>query len=233
MADAFARFLERRSRDFVRIAAATRDEWKPDDVRQQAWLLAFDLGERRGRPLDLDDPDDQDFLIRCLHNRCAKYAERVVRHAHRLDHAAAGDDEAEHHWLRDRLAADDGEHPASLLEATESASPEREAPDVYHSPAAAWLGLVARLGHRRADLAEFLLISRSWCGRCFRRVLWQASTQSPLPDLRMDADPEHSLRPWRSFRLPSRPPAGADERQPALDFWGRPPDPQHGQMWLL
>lgn len=230
---AFQRFLDAHAANFRTISGATRGEWKPDDVRQEAWLLAVDLGDRRGRPLDLDDTADASLLVRSLYNHCVKYSERVVRHAHKLDHAAAGDDESDHHWLRDRLVADGGEHPATRLEAAESASPQREAPGVYHSPAAAWLGLVARLGGRHADLAEFLLISRSWCGRCFRRVLWQADTQSPLPDLRMDADPGHSLRPWRRFRLPARGPIPPDTRQPPLDFWHRPSDPIHGQLWLL
>lgn len=231
--DAFTRFLERRARDFIRIAGATRGEWKAEDVRQHAWLLMFDLGQHRDRPFDLDDPADEDFLIRCLHNHCAKYAERTLRHAHRLDQAAPGGDDASHHWLRDLLVSDEGQHPASLLEAAQCAVAEPGYPHAYHSPAAAWLDLVTRLGNRIANVADFLLISPSWCARCFRRALRQAQTQSPLPELRVDADPGASLQPWRSFRLPTRGPVHIDPSQPPLDFWSRPLDPPTGQRWLL
>lgn len=231
--EAFQRFLDAHAANIRAISGATRGEWKPDDVRQQAWLLAVDLGDKHGRPLDLDDASDASLLVRSLYNHCTKYTERIVRHAHKLDHAAPGDDERGHHWLFDQLVADGGEHPASLLEALESTQPEPPAPNPYHSPAAGWAGVMRRFDNRIALVADFLLISSSWCGRCYRRALWLAETQSPLPDLRNEGDPDEALRAWRSFRLPARAPAGPLDGQPALDFWSRPPDPARGQMWLL
>lgn len=230
---AFQRFLDAHAADFRGISGATRGEWKPDDVRQQAWLLAVDLGDRRQRPLDLDDADDASLLVRSLYNHCVKYTERVVRHAHKLDHAAPGDDDRDRHWLLDHLVADGGGHPAQWLEASEAATPERDAPDPYHSPAAGWASVLHRFDCRMADVADFLLISTSWCRRCYHRALWLAHMPSPLPDLRSEGDAGDALRPWRSFRLPARTPAEPFDGQPALDFRGRPPDPAHGQMWLL
>ena len=162
-----------------------------------------------------------------------KYTERVVRHAHRLDHAAPGDDDGDRHWLVDRPVADDGAHPAQWLEASGAATPELEAPNPYHSPAAGWARLLQRFDNQMTGVADFLLIPTSWCHRCCHRALWLAHAPSPLPGLRNDGDPDDVLRPWRSFRLPTRPPAEPFNGQPALDFWSRPPDPARGQMWLL
>lgn len=44
---AFDFFIERHSTDFRRISGASRGEWKIDDVRNEAWLIGFDLGESR------------------------------------------------------------------------------------------------------------------------------------------------------------------------------------------
>lgn len=226
----FASFLARHAKDFPRIARASRGEFSADDVRNEAWLLAFDIGAKRGQALDLDKPDDAELLLGHLYNHCVRYGETVVRHATRLDHAAKGDDEHEHHWLQDRLAADGGAHPLSLLESLESAVPEMEAPDPYHSPAAGWAWLIRHCGQRMADVAAFLLISPSWCYACFREARDQATTQWPLPALRAP-DEEAAIRPWRKFKLPST--TASDPAQLPLDYWGKPPQPMHGQLWLL
>lgn len=224
-------FLERSSADFSRIARATRGEWTPDDVRQHAWLLAHDLGESRGTPLDLDNAADASWLVRCLYNHCVKFTDTRVRHAVRLDHAAPGDNESDHHWLADRLAADDGMHPASLLETLESAPSEPRTPDPLHSAAASWLWLMHRFNHRMTDVAAFLLISVSWCNTCQRRARHRISTQWPLPYAR-PASSGDPVRPWRKFKLPSTK-KGDEAAQLRLDYWAHPEQPAIGQLWLL
>jgi hypothetical protein len=44
-----------------RIAGATRTrgDLSVKDVRQEAWLVAADIEQRRGYPIDFGDPDDQ------------------------------------------------------------------------------------------------------------------------------------------------------------------------------
>lgn len=196
-AEAFAAFLRDRNDDLTRIAKASRGEWSVDDVRNHAYVLAADIGQKIGRSLDLFDPDDALLLIRWLYNACVKYTETVVRYATRLDHADRGDDDRDHHWLQDRLAADDGDDPLSLLEIAESALPEPDDPDPYHSPAAGLIWLLQRFDQRMADVAAFLLISVSWCYACCRQARRQASTQWPLPhDLAVGTDVE-AIRPWR------------------------------------
>lgn len=227
----FETFLERHAPDILRISRASKGEWRVDDIRNEAWLLAFDIGEKRGQPLDMGDEEDASLLIRHLYNRCVKYTELVVRKAQRLDHADRGDEERERHWLADRLVADDGAHPLSLLEALESVTEIREAPDPYHSTASGWAWLMRRFGQRMADVANFLLISPSWCYACLRRARHQADTQWPLPHTLATGDDEDAIRPWRKFKLP--PDRMDDPEQMSLDYWNRPAQPVRGQLWLL
>lgn len=230
-AETFAAFLRDHDDDLKRIARASRSEWSTDDVRNEAYVLASGIGSKRGRPLDLADAEDALLLIRWLYNRCVKYTETVVRYATRLDHSGS-DDERDHHWLQDRLAADGGADPLSLLETAETAAPKTGDPDPYHSPAAAMVSLLQRFDQSMADVAAFLLISLSWCYACCRRTRLQASTQRPLPhELLVGADAE-ALRPWRRYKLPMR--RSADESgQLCFDYWSRPAQPTSGQLWLL
>lgn len=227
----FTAFVARHARDFARIARASKGEYRAEDVRNEAWLLAFDIGEKRGNPLNLDDPDDLSLLFGYLYNHCVRYGETTVRYATRLDHAADRDDDSDHHWLRDRLVADAGEHPLSLLEALESAVPRADDPDPYFSPAAGWAWLLRHFGQHVADVAAFLRISPSWCYACLRRVRRQAATQRPLPHRMKTPDGEAAIRPWRKFKLPRT--ATHGPHQLLLDFWDKPAQPAAGQLWLL
>jgi len=226
----FESFVYRHAADFSRIARAARREWTSEDVRNEAFVLACDIAQRRGRPLDLSTAEDASLLIRSLYNHCVKYAETVVRHAHRLDHPAAGDCDREHHWILDTLAADGGADPLSLLEAAEQAAPAPEDPDPYHSPAAGFAWLLRRFDQRMPDVAAFLLISLSWCYSCHRRARLQACGQWPLPHLSVGTQPD-AVRAWRRFKLP--PQDLEDTRQLPLELWAKPVQPARGQLWLL
>lgn len=228
----FDRFLERHASDLSRIAGASKGEWKTGDVRNEAWLLAFDIGARRGQSLDLGDAADATLLLRHLYNHCVKYSERVVRYATRLDHPSGGDGDRDNHWLNDWLAADEGAHPLSLLEGLESAQLEPDSPDPYHSAAAGWAWLLRRFDQRFADVAAFLLISASWCYDRYRKARLDAATQWPLPHGATAGDRGDAIGPWRKFKLPGVE-ALDDSRQLALDYWDKPEQPAYGQLWLL
>lgn len=225
----FETFQELHEADFARIARASRREWTTDDVRNEAFVLAFDIGAKRGLALDLSDPDDASLLIRYLYNRCVKYGETVVRHAQRLDHPLSGDDTG-HHWLLDRLVADGGADALSLLEGESDAASPQDDPDPYHSPAAGFVWLLQRFDQRMAGVASFLLISLSWCYRCCHKARVQANRQWPLPNLSI-GDSEEAIRPWRNFKLPTTP--IEDPPQLPFDFGRTPAQPAHGQLWLL
>lgn len=224
----FKTFQEQHEADFARIARASRREWTTDDVRNEAFVLAFDIGAKQGRALDLSDPDDASLLIRYLYNHCIKYGETVVRHAQRLDHSTTDEDGG--HWLLKQLAADGGADALSLLEAESEAAPRLEEPDPYHSPAAGFVWLLQRFDQRMADVAGFLLISLSWCYRCCHEARQQAYRQWPLPNLTIGGN-EEAIRPWRTFKLLAEQPE--DPGQLPFDFGSTPVQPERGQLWLL
>lgn len=224
----FTAFLQRHDgalRDIVRWA---RGECTVDDVRNQAWLEAFELGEQLARPLDLEAGDAALLLQRL--RRHFDRAQRDARRERSLDRPLGGHPDGP--TYADILPGDDGEHPLSLLEALETPESEVRPRNPYQSEVAAWGCLVARLG-RTSAIAEFLLISPSWCRICRRRASERIVGQWPLPHgLRVeDDDHENALRPWRRFKLPPRPRAARD--QLPLDYWSRPAQPMLGQMWLL
>lgn len=57
----------------------------PEDVRQSAWLIAQEIGQRRGHPIRFDDRDDQNLVIRWLQNEHVAYADKLNRYAQSLD----------------------------------------------------------------------------------------------------------------------------------------------------
>jgi hypothetical protein len=78
-------FLRGQAAALRRIAGATRGEMSVDDVKQEAWLVAADMGQKRGYPVDFDDPDDQRSVLKWLYCKLVKFAEKQMRHAIRID----------------------------------------------------------------------------------------------------------------------------------------------------
>lgn len=83
--DRFHTFLETRRGDLRKIATRTRGEMSIDDLASESWLIAIEIGQRRGWTFDFGDEDDQDTLFAWMHNRFVKYAEKAIRHAIKLD----------------------------------------------------------------------------------------------------------------------------------------------------
>src|SRR5690606_17656973 len=160
--------LHRNEQALKRIARATRGEHDFGDVVNEAWLMAEAVASRTGLPAGFADPAFEDLLLRHLYQALVRYAERNVRHAVRLDHAAAGDDESGAHWLANRLASDNGRDPLSHLLADE----EPAEGDGEHHPslAGAWVKLLWMNGGRIRTVARKLLISVSHTYRCHAKI---------------------------------------------------------------
>ena len=229
---ALAAFLERHARALNWILRDAGGAWTREDLLPEAVCALLELHAATHAALDPASDDGAGRLLARMRRRARK-AGGGIRSTLHPDQALSGEDWSPRNVGWNQFVADEGEHPALLLEAFESAAPEPEISNVYHSPAAGWACVLRRFDNRMAAVADFLLISSSWCGRCYRRALWLAQTQSPLPDLRNEGDPGDALGPWRSFRLSTRASAEPPDEQPWLDFWSRPRDPALGQMWLL
>jgi hypothetical protein len=225
----FASFLQQHSNELGAIARWSRGRLTLDDIHNEAWVQAFELGDARARSLDLEDAADASLLLACLRRHFDR-EHRLLRSGRSLDQSLDGFDGPAY---ADLLAIDDGAHPLSLLEALEDEVPGQELPGPHHSEIAAWHWLALRFNRRTADLAAYLLISASWCGARRRRARGRAGAQWPLPNgLRPDGgDADDMLRPWRRFKLPPR--QRPAPRQLHFDYWNRPTQPACGQLWLL
>lgn len=84
-AASFERILTTRRSDLRRIAARTQGEMSVNDLASEAWLIAIEIGIKRGWSIEFDNEDDQDMLFAWMHNRFVKYAEKAVRFAVKLD----------------------------------------------------------------------------------------------------------------------------------------------------
>lgn len=223
-------FLAQRKDELRRIVFHSQGQWSFGDIPGEAWMLALQLQQVLGRPLDLDNQEDAGLLLRKL-RREANRAGGILRNARRPDQASP-DDETNFERGWDHYASDDGAHPLSLLEALETPPAPEPAPvDPYHSESAAWSWLWHRFDRSTRGVAAFLLISTSWCRQRRKRALRHLDAQQQLPHrMRIDED-EAAIQPWRRFKLPAR--AKPDEGQLALDFCCRPAQPERGQLWLL
>ena len=232
MVEGYEAFLRDHASSIDAIARFSFGELTTDDVRNEAWLLACEWAKETGLAIDLA----ADCSAREILKRVRRKFDRATRGAKRtrsLDRPFGDEDSSS---LHDVLVGDDGAHPLSLLEdaETQSAAPAPfEFPDHYHSELAAWNWLLRRLGSRNRALADFLMISASWCYQRRRRIRTRFDiAQEPLPHAAGFAEDEGALRPWRKFKLPNRPLEDAP-RQAVLDFWGMPAQPVAGQLWLL
>ncbi|MGV3655242.1 MAG: hypothetical protein ACO1N5_13615 [Noviherbaspirillum sp.] len=59
----FQPFVNKMKAGFRRIAKAARNEVTPEDVQQNAWVVAYEIGEKRGREIDFSNPEDQDAVM--------------------------------------------------------------------------------------------------------------------------------------------------------------------------
>lgn len=224
-----AAFLKRNATKLGGIVRYSHGQWAKSDIQGEAYLAAIDLGDKRGRALDLDDPQDEELLLRRLRSG-ARSAGGVLRGAERPDQYSADEVRGPRSW--ETYEGNGGEHPLSLLEALASAAPEPEPVDPYHSEIAAWRWLLQHFDRRMKNIAEFLLISTSWCRQRRRRARYHAENQWQLPhQLLVGEDDAQAIQPWRKFKLPTR--EVEEVEQLAIDLWHRPLQPVRGQLWLL
>lgn len=83
--DPVSRFLTSRRADLRRIAARTCGEHTIEDVCAESWLIAQDIGRKRGLAVDFLNVDDQRLVLSWLHCKLVRFAEKSVRFAVKLD----------------------------------------------------------------------------------------------------------------------------------------------------
>lgn len=196
----FLKFAKQYRHKFRQISRATNYEYEPDDVQNEAWLL-IEVWEPDKRPIDLHNLQDIDSLFAYLYGTLVNNVEKKIRNGVRLDHYSYGDSEDEVHPLMNKLAAPESTQPLEILLAREAATALPSEPESHESRAAAYLYLLQYHNNKMSCVADYLLISLSYCYFRFNEAQRMADTQNVLPDTLGKLSSAFFPGPWRSFRL--------------------------------
>lgn len=217
--EAFHRFVRAKRGNFQLIAKHTGHEQTPEDVESEAWLMAPVVAEKLGLAIDFDDSFFQDRLAAFLYVELVKRAEKTVRKALKLDRQIDGEEVAvdDHPAIR-RLAATDFCDPLRHLIAAQEVTAEPREHGPHESRAGAYVHLLRRFDNKMRDVAEHLLISRSYCYFRYNEALAMVETQLPLSAVGLATDSAGDLKSWRSFRIFMQLNAARRGMQIELDF---------------
>lgn len=191
----YSEFLKQRAEDLQRIARSTWSEMSLDDVKQEAWLLANELCQKRRKEFDFSDMEAQEELLKRLYNRCVRHKETKLRKAISI-HRYEDDDD------RDKLPHEPISprgNPLDQLIAAEDASQRDPHKYFGYSQASAYVFLIVRFGGV-PRLAEYLAASNPAIRQRFSRARENARLQPSLFDLTERLDPDFDPRP--GFRYP-------------------------------
>jgi len=218
MASAFEKFLLVRASDLRRISRLTRGDYAFEEVQSEAWIVAIQIGSRRGWAFDFGDQGDQDQLLAWLHNRLVKYADKTVRYAARMDHGRDEDSERTGNTLARLLTAPLESDPEIRRALVEERDAVVEGIQKSYSQAAAYLLLLIRVEGELADLATLLRIGVGTLRERMKRLALLARIQPTLFDGIERHDP--ALEPWRRTAPARRTTPSPGFLQSA--FWARP-----------
>lgn len=196
----FLLFAQKHQKKFKQIANATGQEYAPEDAQGEAWLLVEVL-ESGKAPINLHNLQDIDRLFACLYVKLVKRSEKNICYSVRLDHYSYGDSDDEAHPLMNKLAAPESSQPLEVLLAAEAAADLPQEPEPHESRAAAYLYLLKYHNNKMKDVADYLLISLSYCYFRVGEARKMVSTQCALPDTIGKPSKAFLPGPWRSFRL--------------------------------
>lgn len=174
----FQSFLTKMKAGFHRIAKATKNEKDVEDLHNDAYVIALDLGDRRGRPVDLSDPEDQDLVMRELYLENVKRADFRMRYAVRIDEEPEGEEDGTK--LVDRLPAAASSDPLVSLLAQESAVDVESKLAERYSQATAYAITFSNFKNDRQKVCAHLVISQ---GALAYRVAVAAHTVKVQPSM--------------------------------------------------
>jgi hypothetical protein len=187
-------FIAERRRDLVSIAYYSRGEASVDDVLQTAWVAAHEIGLERGYPINEQDRDDQELLLKRLRREFGG-RDRALRSAWRLG-LGSNDEELSDKAaaIARQLSASPDADPLIRLVLDEESEKRRWLIAQSFSEASAYVLLLIRFGGNARALAVYLRVSfdclRSSLGRAVEVMRMQPSLFDGLEVI----DPEFSAR---------------------------------------
>lgn len=172
----FQSFLAQMRAGFQRISKATKHEMTVGDLHNDAWVIALEIGDRRGRPIDFSDPDDQELVMKAVNLQNVRRGDWNMRRSVRIDQEPEGD-EAGSKWA-DRLPAQASSDPLVYLLALESAIDTEAMLASSYSQATAYAITFSNFNNNRQKVCMHLVISDS---TLTRRVVVAADTVKAQP----------------------------------------------------
>jgi len=174
----FELFLNKMKADFRRIVNATKNEVTVEDLHNDAFVMALEIGDRRGKPIDFSDPVDQDLVMRELYLENVKRADWKMRYAIRIDQEPE-DDESGGKWA-ERLPAAASSDPLVSLLTQESAVDVESKLAEHYSQATAYAITFSNFKNDRQKVCAHLVIS-DWA--LYRRVTSAIHTVKVQPSM--------------------------------------------------
>lgn len=133
-----------------------------EDVSNEAWLIAHDVGKRRGFAIDFLSHEDQELVLAWLYRRLVDFSEKTVKYAARLDRDWDSEDsDSSITSLARLLTAPSHFDPFQQLLAKEKRAELPEVIKISYSQAAAYTILLYRFDWDLESLAEYLRLMLS------------------------------------------------------------------------
>jgi len=195
-------FLRDQAAALRRIAGATRGDMSVEDVKQEAWLVAADIEQRRGYPVDFGDPDDQESLLKWLYCKLVRFAEKQMRHAVRIDKDWDHEDaEVAASALARLLTSPLESDPLVRLEQAEGEADFAKIARRSYSEASAYVLLLIRFDWNVDELAADLRVAAQTLRKRLKSCGIRAKVQPSLFDGLAVIDPAFEPRRARRFSV--------------------------------
>ena len=159
----FQSFLGLMRSRFQRIVRAAKYDMMVDDLHSDAWVIALDIGDRRGHPIDFSDPADQELVMAALYVEKVKRGDWKMRHAVRIDHAPDANEDGP--TLAERLPAAASSDPFVSLLMNESAADVEAMLAASYSQASAYVVTFRNFRQDLERVRAHLVLSKSGFNR--------------------------------------------------------------------
>ncbi|TFW05451.1 hypothetical protein E4K72_11270 [Oxalobacteraceae bacterium OM1] len=222
----FETFLHAMRAGFQRIVRATKHEITLGDLHSDAWVIAFDIGARRGKPIDFADPADRDAVMAALYVHNVKRADRRLRYAARLDQELRSED-GQGRTLADVIPERVSSDPLVALLAHENARDRESMLAASYSEATAYVLTFDRFDACRQAICTHLAIAKGTLRRRIDDAVRHFKVQASMFD-RIERIPGDFMpAPGKRQRMPEPESRAVEQRRwefPESSNAAEPPD---------
>lgn len=158
-------------------AQQSLNEMTVEDLHNDSWVLALEIGDRRGRPIDFSDAADQELVMRAVNLQNVRRGDWKMRRSVRIDQDPESEEGIK---LVERLPARASSDPLVSLLARESARDIDSLLAASYSQATAYAITFSNLKNDRRTICNYLAVSK---GTLTRRATVAAGTMRRQPSM--------------------------------------------------